>query len=65
MTAEKVLPIDKYNYGLAIGVMAQAYFLFNGSPEKLIPAAKIKKWQTNLLFEKRVKKRPRHKPGTP
>lgn len=59
--------IDKYGYCLAIGVMAQAVLLFSQEPEK--PAAVInrnfKRWQTNLLFEKRVKKRPRHKPGTP
>lgn len=65
MTAEREESIDKYRYAMAVGVMAQACFLFNGSPEKLIPAAKIKRWQTDLLFEKRIKKRPRHKPGTP
>ncbi len=64
MTAEKEESIDKYHYAMAVGVMAQACYLFNGS-KKVIPAAKVKRWQTNSLFEKRIKKRSRHKPGTP
>jgi hypothetical protein len=58
--------IDNYGYMLAIGSMAQAVLLFNQQPEmpSINVKNKVKKWQTNLLFESRKKKRPQYKSGT-
>ena len=59
--SERPEQIDKYNYHLATGTMAQVALLFNGNPDKPKPVKKRNfiRWKTAILFgDPRKKKRP-------